>query len=150
MLIRFKKLGAPPEKLLSVYLLKIRTLLEFASPCFHSSLTVDQSNQLEVTQKKALAIIYGNRYTSYGAALELAKIERLDSRREAININFAKKCVTNPRHSHMFPPNPHIRPNSRCPKPFLEHKCNTSRLYKSTIPTLARSLNKSGVHPGIS
>ena len=54
MLIRFKKLGAPPEKLLSVYLLKIRTLLEFASPCFHSSLTFDQINQFEVTQRKAL------------------------------------------------------------------------------------------------
>ena len=61
----FKKLGPNTDKLLSVYLLKIRSLLEYAAPVFHSSLTIDQSNQLETMQKKALSIIYGNRYVDY-------------------------------------------------------------------------------------
>ena len=99
MLIRVKRLGATPDKLLSIYLLKIRSLLEYASPVFHSSLTIDQSNQLESTQKKALAIVYGKEYTSYLSALKLSKIERLDIRRESINIKFATKCSENPRHA---------------------------------------------------
>ena len=91
MLIRFKRLGASPEKLLSIYLSKIRTLLEYCTPVFHRSLTVDQSNQLEITQKKALAIFYGKDYTSYQNALKLAGIDRLDTRRDNISLNFAKK-----------------------------------------------------------
>ena len=146
-LIRFKRLGATPDKLLSVYLLKIRTLLEYATPVFHSSLTVDQSNQLEITQKKALAIVYGTNYTNYDHALNLANIERLDIRRDTINLNFAKKCVQNPRHSHMFPPNPNPRPNLRNPKYFMEHGCHTSRFFNSAIPSMARLLNKNRIDP---
>ena len=142
MLIRFKRLGATPDKLLSIYLLKIRTLLEYATPVFHSSLTIDQSNQLEITQKKALAIVYGKDYTGYERALQLASIERLDTRRDTINLNFAKKCLQNPKHSDMFPLNPNLRPNSRYPKPFLEYKCHTTRFFKSALPSMTRLLNK--------
>ena len=145
MLIRFKRLGATFDKLLTIYLLKIRSLLEYASPVFHSSLTIDQSNQLESTQKKALAIVYGKDYTSYQSALKLAKIERLDLRRESINIKFATKCTENPRHARMFPLNQNIRTESRHPKHFLEVKCNTTRLYKSAIPAMTRLLNKTKV-----
>ena len=52
------------------------------------------------------------------------------------------KCVLNPSHSHMCLPNPYLRPNSRHPKAFLEHRCNTTRLFKSLIPSMARLLNK--------
>ena len=100
--------------------MKIKSLLEYATPVFHSSLTVNQSNQLEITQKKAFAIIYYKSYTSYVTALELAQIDRLDTPRETLCLNFAKKCALNQRHSDMFPPNPNLRPNSRNPKPFQE------------------------------
>ena len=119
-----------------------RTILEYATPCFHNSLTVNQSNQLETTQKKALDIIYGINYTSYDAGLGLANIERIDARRDIINLKFAKKCVLNPRHSHMCPTNPNQTPNSRHPKPFKEHRCKTTRFYKSSIPSMARLLNQ--------
>ena len=144
-MIRFKRLGATPDKLLSIYLLKIRSLLEYASPVFHSSLTIDQSNQLESTQKKALAIVYGKEYTSYLSALKLSKIERLDIRRESINIKFATKCTENLRHAHMFPLNQNKRTEFRHPKHFVEVKCNTTRLYKSAIPAMTRLLNKTKV-----
>ena len=146
-LIRFKKLGASTDKLLSVYLLKIRSLLEYAAPVFHSSLTIDQSNQLETIQKKALSIIYGNGYVHYKSALDEAGLQRLDVRRDLISLQFAIKSSQNPRHSHMFPTNPNLRLNSRAPKPFLEHKCKTTRYYKSAIPSMARLLNKHGLLP---
>ena len=50
MLINLKRLGASPDKLLTIYLLKIRSLLEYATPVLNTSLTVDPSNQLETTQ----------------------------------------------------------------------------------------------------
>ena len=145
MLIRFKRLGATPDKLLTIYLLKIRSLLEYASPVFHSSLTTEQSNMLESTQKKALAIIYGKDYKSYDTALKLAKIERLDVRRKELSLNFAKKCVKNQRHSMMFPRAQNTRTSSRNPRPFIELRCNTTRFFKSAIPAMTRLLNKNAL-----
>ena len=145
MLIRFKRLGATPDKLLTIYLLKIRSLLEYASPVFHSSLTTEQSNMLESTQKKALAIIYGKDYKSYDTALKLAKIERLDVRRQDISLNFVKKCLKNQRHSMMFPRAQNTRTSSRNPRPFIELRCNTTRFFKSAIPAMTRLLNKNAL-----
>ena len=64
-LIRFKNLGATTEQLSTVYQTRIRSILEFASPVFHSSLTKDQSKHIESTQKKTLAIILGKDYNYY-------------------------------------------------------------------------------------
>ena len=69
-------------------------------------------------------------------------LERLDSRRTTLSLNFAKKCAKSNQHKSMFPPNPNFRPNMRNPKPYMEFQCNTSRYYKSPIPFLARLLNK--------
>ena len=141
-LVRFKSLGASPQQLLAVYQTRVRSVLEFAVPVFHSSLTVEQSRRIEMVQKKALAIIMASRYTSYDFALQYLSLERLDVRREKLCLSFALKCVNNPRHRNMFPTNDNYRPNMRNPKPYKEYFCNTSRYYKSSIPYLARILNK--------
>ena len=141
-LVRFKSLGASSQQLLAVYQTRVRSVLEFAVPVFHSSLTVEQSRRIEMVQKKALAIIMASRYTSYEFALQYLSLERLDVRREKLCLSFALKCANNPRHKNMFPTNDNYRPNMRNPKPYKEYFCNTSRYYKSSIPYLARLLNK--------
>ena len=95
-----------------------------------------------MVQKKACAIILGRSYATYECALSNLDLKRLDSRRTTLSLNFAKKCAKSHQHKSMFPLNPHFRPNLRNPKPFLEPKCNTSRYSKSSIPFLARLLNK--------
>ena len=141
-LIRFKNLGGSTEQLLTVYQTRVRSTLEFAAPVFHSGLTKDQSRQIEMVQKKALAIILGRNYNSYEHALSNLNLDRLDTRRTTLAYNFALKCAKSHQHKSMFPPNPHFRPNMRNPKPYLEHSCKTSRYYMSPIPFLARLLNK--------
>ena len=49
-LVRFRQLGASREKLIQFYVLKIRSILMFASVCFHHSLTQEQSQKLEMQQ----------------------------------------------------------------------------------------------------
>ena len=49
-LVIFKQLGASQEKLKTFYILKIRSILMFASVCFHSSLTSEMSQKLELKQ----------------------------------------------------------------------------------------------------
>ena len=115
--------------------------LEFASPVFHSGLTKDQSQQIELVQKKRLAVILGRAYLSYESALKQLHLERLDSRRTNLCLKFALKCTMSTRHSGMFPPN--LQPNSstRHHKPYMEYNCKTSRYYNSPIPYLSRLLN---------
>ena len=141
-LIRFKSLGATSQQLLTVYFTRVRSTLEFLAPVFHSSLTQTQSAKIEMVQKKALAIVLGQAYTSYEAALLNFTIERLDIRREKLCLSFAIKCTKSQRHQSMFPLNPSQRQNMRSRKTYMEPHCNTSRYYKSAIPYLARLLNK--------
>ena len=141
-LIRFKNMGGTVKQLLRIFELKVRTLLEFSAPVFHFSLTKEQSQKIELVQKKALAIILGNRYHSYKVALQQTKLERLDLRREKLCYKFALKCTKNPRHSEMFPLNPHIRKNMRKPKLYKEFNCKTIRFYKSAVPYMTWLLNK--------
>ena len=48
-LIRFKQVGGSTEQLSLVYQTRVRSILEFAAPVFHSRLTSDQSRQIEST-----------------------------------------------------------------------------------------------------
>ena len=141
-LVRFKALGGTTSQLLKVYQTRVRSTLEFAAPVFHSGLTLEQSRQIEMVQRKAFAIILGKAYTSYKAALVKLNQERLDARRINLSLKFAEKCTKSSKHNHMFPLNPNFRPDMRCPQPFLEYTCHTSRYYNSPIPSLARLLNK--------
>ena len=141
-MIRFKSLGGNQDQLIKVYHTRVRSTLEFAAPVFNSGLTQEQSRAIEMVQKKAFAIILGSKYSSYEVALATLNQERLEIRREQLSYKFALKCTESNRHRTMFPPNPSYRPNIRNPKPFQEFQCHTSRYFHSTIPALARLLNK--------
>ena len=91
-MIRFKILGVSTDQLLTVYQTRVRSTLEFAAPVFHSGLTKDQSRQIEMVQKKALAIILGKNYNNYEHALSNLNLDRLDTRRTTLVLNFAMKC----------------------------------------------------------
>ena len=132
-LIRFKDLGASAstQQLRTVYQTPVLTILEFAAPVLHSSLTKDQSMQIESTQKKALAIILGKNYVSYKFALSNLGLERLDVRRTKICYSFAIKCSHSTKHSSMFPRN-QTSVNTRNPKQF---NCKMSRYLNSSIPS---------------
>ena len=140
LLVRFKNRGAKQEQLLTLYQLKIRSIAEFAAPAFHGALTAQQSNELEMVQKKAFAIILGARYRNYSNALALLDQETLSSRRLKLCNNFSQKCIKNEKHADIFPRKEGTK--TRHTKTFIEPKCKTSRYYNSAVPYLTRLLNK--------
>ena len=139
LLLRFKSRGGSTEQLLTLYHLKIRTILEFGAPAFHSSLTKQESKSLEMIQKKAFGIILGSKFKNYTNALEILEQETLSARRLKLCEHFAIKCVNNPKHADLFPM--HTGPKTRHTKTYIEPKCNTTRYYKSAVPFLTRLLN---------
>ena len=140
-LTRFKQLGASTEKLVVFSILKIRSILMFASACFHSALTSEQRERLELQQKRSLAIILGSNYRKYEHARKLLNLASLNSLRESVCLKWAVKAAGNPQHNHLFPLN-QSRVITRNQHNYFEYRCKGNRLYHSAVPAIVRSLNQ--------
>ena len=124
-----------------IYILYIRSILEFNCQVWHSSLTEEDRMYLERVQKVACRLILQSEYDCYEQALKTLQLESLDRRRSALCLRFAKKCSTNPKTSSMFPLNPSPRYALRKPEKFFVQPSRTSRLKYSAIPQMQRLLN---------
>ena len=140
-LTRFKQIGACQDKVFQFYILKIRSILMFGSVCFHSSLSAQLSQLLELQQKRCLAIILGSQYRNYTHARSLVNLPRLDSLREESCLKWAIKAQNDPKHSHLFPLS-QCEVNTRHRKKFTKYFCRTSKYYNSSVPHMTRALNK--------
>ena len=90
--------------MIDIYILYIRSIAEYCSVAYHSSLTQTLSDKIERIQKTCLRVILGEMYVSYEAALEMCGLQTL-SLIEQRCLNFSLKCVKNSRNSRLFPLN---------------------------------------------
>ena len=144
MLTKLKYVGVPREDLITIYILYIRSLLEYCSTVWHSTLTTDQSNNLERVQKLCLKIILGDCYDGYDNALEACGLENLSKRRESRCLKFGLKSLLHPIHSDMFPVNPQVLSNPyniRSSEHFTVNSAKSESYKKSAIPYIQRLLN---------
>ena len=88
--------GTIKDELKNVYVLLIRSLLEQSDTFWHSSLTQENSDDLERVLKSAIKVIMGASYRSYMKSLETLDLETLSQRRENLCLKFAQSCVKNP------------------------------------------------------
>ena len=61
--------GTPVDDLKDIYILFVRSILEQSATVWHSSITVENENDLERVKKSALKIILNEKYTSYQQGL---------------------------------------------------------------------------------
>ena len=141
MITKLKYVGVSIEDLLDIYVLFIRSLLEYCCVLWHSNLTNENQNDLERVQRTCLKIILGDMYVSYAAALEMTNLKTLGARREDRCADFAKKCLKNPRLSHYFPTNPTRSPKVRKTEKFVVNFAKTKTYRMSSVPYLQRKLN---------
>ena len=111
MLTKLKYEGVPREDLIQIYILYIRSLLLYCSTFWHSTLTTDQSNNLERVQKLCHKIILGDCYDGYDNVLQACGLESLSKRRESRCLKFRLKSLLHPIYSDMFPVNPKVLSN---------------------------------------
>jgi hypothetical protein len=142
MLSKLKYVGVPIEDLIMLYSLHIRSVTEYCSTAFHSSLSQRSSNKLEAIQKTCLRVILGEMFIDYSSALEMCSIKSLLDRRENRSLSFAIKCTKHTNNMSMFPLNPSQDTHTvRHREKFLVNKSHTTKYMKSTIPYLQRRLN---------
>jgi hypothetical protein len=97
--------GTCVEDLKNIYVLFVRSLLEQSATVWHRTLTQENIEDIERVQKSAFKIILNDKYESYTKALVKLDIEKLDDRHEQLCLNFALKCLKNPKTKEMFPVN---------------------------------------------
>ena len=131
----------PIEDMINIYVLYIRSVVEYSSVVWHSSLTQEDSNSLERVQKTALRIILQDKYEDYSHALKLVGLVTLFERREKLCLKFATQCVKNGKMADMFPLNLKSV-NTREHEKFFVQPAFTDRLKHSAIPYMQRLLNK--------
>ena len=95
LLTKIAEFNPPKSDLKTIYILFIRSLLEQSAVVWHSSLTKENSDDLERVQKSAVKVILNNQYKDYESALERLEIQKLKDRRELLCKNFANKCIKN-------------------------------------------------------
>ena len=92
-----------------------------------------------MVQKKALAIILANNYTTYESALLSIKLELLDVRQTSHS--FALKCTKSHRNKHTFPPS-HPTPHKALSIATPSHTWNTSaRPGDTTVHSFSNSMS---------
>ena len=139
---RVSSFGAPVKDLRDIYVLFVRSLLEQSATVWHSSITQQNSDDLERVQKNAFRIILKNDYQNYTKALIKLDMEKLCDRRERLCLSFAKNCVNNPRTTHMFPRNFKSHDmQTRNPEKFLVQHALNDRLKDSPIIYMQNLLN---------
>ena len=142
MLTKLKYVGVQTEDLLEIYLLYIRSIAEYCSVAFHSSITIEDSEKLERIQKTCLRVILGDMYIDYHSALEMSGLDTLYNRREKRCLDFSLKCVKHTRNSRMFPLNDAASgQDTRQTDMFKVNFASTSTYQDSTIPYCQKLLN---------
>ena len=143
MLTKLKYVGVRIEDLVDIYILYIRSVAEYCSVAFHSSLTLEQSNRLERIQKTCLKIILNDMYIDYPAALEMTGLETLADRRVQRCLNFSLKSIRHERNAKLFPLNKNAGLfNTRHSETFAVNFAATTAYRKSAIPFCQRLLNE--------
>ena len=143
LLRKVQDFDAPVEDLKEIYILFIRSILEQSAPVWNSSITADNSNDLERIQKSAVQIILKDNFQGYKRGLAQLGIEILEERRRELCLNFANKCVKNTKLEHMFPRNEksHMM-GTRKEEAFQVQHSTTERLKQSPIIYMQNLLNR--------
>ena len=129
-----KYVGTSQKDLVDIYVLFIRSVAEYCSVSFHSSLTQEQSRTLERIQRTCVKVILGEYYVSYKTALQSLGLESLEERRTKRCLDFSLKCLKHPRNRRLFPRNLNSNiHNLRGHDIFIVNFANTSCYQKSAF-----------------
>ena len=126
-----------------IYNQYIRSVLEYGSNVWHSSLTEQNKNDIERLQRCSVKIILKNNYQGYKEALKFLNMESLDQRREKLNLQFAKKCLKIDSMKDLFPM--HDKEHDMKTRKILKFKvtkAKTERFKKSSVISMQKLLNK--------
>ena len=124
LLTKLYEFNIPVKDLVLIYIIFIRSKLEYACPVWHSGITQEETEDLERVQKSALRVILKEKYTSYTEVLEKLDLQNLETRRKNLCLKFAQDCLKKETMSSYFPLNPHYDTYLRQNEKFIVSICH--------------------------
>ena len=143
MLTKLKYVGVSTQDLVDVFSLFIRFPLEYCCVVWHSTLTQEQSYDIERVQRTALKVILGEDYIDYQTSIGRCGLETLHSRRQKRCLAFGLRSLKHSKHKTMFQPsNEADSVEIRLKNKFHVNCAHKTRYKKSTIPFIQNMLNE--------
>ena len=120
-----------------------RNVIEQSCVVWGTSLTQENIDDLETTQKTFSKLVLGDKYKDYENAKMLLDLDSLQKRRQDICLKFAKTRIKNGKLDDLFPTNmkKHEMKTRETPK-FRVNFGNTDRLKNASIITMQNMLNE--------
>ena len=138
---QFSSFCTSREDLKTIYILFVRSILEQSAVVWHSSLTKENSQDIEWVQKSAVQLIV-NQSLSYKKCLLLLESEPLYLRRQKLCLDFNLKCLKDKETKKMFPLKKKQHNMVTKKSEIIEiTKYKHERLKKSSIPFMRSLLN---------
>lgn len=142
MLRKLKKFNLPFKDLVTIYVGYIRPILEYCAPVFHSSLTVEQNNNLEKIQRRVCKIILGPSYITYSNACQVCNLPTLEERRLALCRKFAKSLSNHSICQTWLPKKKNTNITLRRIPIYQQFQFKTKRFKNSPLSFLVDILNQ--------
>ena len=134
--------GATHSEMVHLWTIFCRSVLEQSSAVWHSSITQENIDDLERTQKSFCKIVLKDKYTSYDNALYKLNMDSLHERREILQLKFAKSGIKHEKLNDLFPkPENLCKMERRNVENFKVNFANTERLRKASIISMQNQLN---------
>ena len=134
--------GASRQEMIHFWILFCRSVLEQSCVLWHSSLTQENSDDLERTQKTFTKLLLKDEYKDYEEALLKLNLEKLSNRREKLSLNFSKDGLKFDTLSDLLKKkeNKHIM-ETRKSENYEVNFSNTERMKKSSVIYFQNLLN---------
>ena len=140
--------GATEEEMTHLWIIYCRSILEQSAVVWTSSLTQENIEDLERTQKSFVKLVLPNKYktgenNSYENALLTLNIQTLEERRKQLCLQFAKDSIKHNKLKDLFPENEkkHIM-NQGYQEKYKVSFANRDRMKKSSIIYMQKLLNE--------
>ena len=139
--------GATREEMVHLWIIFCRSVLEQCAAVWSSSLTQENIDDLERTQKSFAKLVLKKDYheeneNSYENALIKLNLETLEQRRTDVCLTFAKNCVKNGIISELFSENKSAHDmETRHQEKYQVFYANNERMKKSSIIYMQNLLN---------
>ena len=134
--------GSSIKEIVHLWKLFCWSVLEQSCVVWGSSLTKENQDDLERTQKSFAKLVLRYQYTNYETALIKLDIEELGLRRHNLMLKFAKDGIETGILGNYFPEKNTVHNMElRHPHKYRTTKVHTERLKNSSIPFMQRQLN---------
>ena len=134
--------GATKEEMVHLWIVFCRSVLEQSCVVWHSSLTQENREDMERTQKTFCKLLLQEKYVNYENALMKLDLLSLEKRRESVCLKFAKSGIQNEKKDDLFPKKSREHNmKTRNTNEFNINFANTERLKKDSIIIMQNDLS---------